>query len=166
MIKFLFILFVSFIGTFSVSAANYITTENLFDNSYTNNLIDLAESQITNFNNKNFVILRNNYDYYLIAAEKKNTTINDNNLVLDSSDVIRAIRTYNGSYSYVYSHITENSSSVSLNHFSISNIDTDFSVQSKRYDEYSFNYNLKNIGIFVFGLLFAIFLLKGRSFYL
>ena len=147
-----------------VYAATYTPTTNLFEGTQTNNLIDMANSQVDNFSNKKYVAFQIDNDYYLAISD--DFSINGNTIILNNSTLIRAIRNTGTSYNsyYDYSTITESTTSVNLNYIVISNIDTDKSVSSKRFDDYKFNIDLKNIGIFILGLCFAIFITKERKF--
>ena len=62
----LIFVFTMFLAVFNVSASSYTTDTNLFENSYSNNLIDMAQSNIDNFYTKDFVIFQNGYNYYII----------------------------------------------------------------------------------------------------
>lgn len=151
--------------SFQVDAATYTTDTNLFENSYTNNLIDMAETQIDNFNNKAYVIFQNSTNYYLVASNKDDITVSNNKITFVNSDIVRVLRVQNGyNYTYEYSSLSEQSTIVNINSIIISNIDTNMSVSSKRYNDYSYNSQMISIGIFVLGLLFAIFLTRERSF--
>lgn len=148
----------------STNAATYSSTANLFENSYSNNLIDMAVSQIDNFSNKSFVIFQTNTDYYLVASNKKDVTVTGNRVVMNNSDIVRVIRTYSGtSYVYSYSSLNESSTTINLSNIVISNLDTNYSVSSTRFDDYYFKSYLIKLCMFIVGLIFAIFLVKGRS---
>ena len=47
----------SLLSSIEVNASTYTTNNNLFENSYTNNLIDMAQTQIENINNMKFTIV-------------------------------------------------------------------------------------------------------------
>ena len=150
-----------FLAVFNVSASTYTTDTNLFENSYSNNLIDMAESNIDNFYTKDFVIFQSGYNYYLIVGD--DYSINNHNITFTNSTIIRAIRNQsNYNYYYDYSVITENSTSLNISNIIISNIDSDFSVSSSRFNSLRSNKYLINCGIMIIGLLFAIFLSRER----
>ena len=165
MIQIIFIIFTFISFNATVNAASYSSDTNLFENSYTNNLIDMAESQIDNFNNKSFIVFQSSYNYYLVASDKDKVTVNNNRAILTDSSIVRAIRVQDGyNYFYQYSTINESSTTININSIVVSNIDTSHSVKSKRFSDYSYNHNMTNIGIFVLGLMFAIFVTKERSY--
>lgn len=167
MIKFLLIIISICSCISSADAATYTTSNNLFENSYSNNLIDMANSQINNFSSKSYVIFQtNNYDYYLVASDKKDVSINGNSLAFTNSDIVRVIRSNSGSsyYNYVYSSFNESSTIVNLNNIVISNLDTSYSVSSSRFYDYYFRSYLIKLCIFILAIVFAIFLTKGRSY--
>lgn len=144
-------------------ASTYTPDTDLFENTYTNNLIDMAYSQIDNFSSKVYAILRVSDNYYLISSEE--ALVNGNQITMNNTVIIQAIRTQeNYSYYYTYNTIQENETIINVNNIIVSNIETSKSVSSKRYDEYKHNVNITNIGIFVLGLLFAIFVTKERSY--
>ena len=152
------LIFASFLFfPFVVNASTYTTTDNLFENSYTNNLIDMA--------NKKYAIIQINYDYYMITADKKDITINNNVITMNNTKIIRVIRTQNGyNYFYDYSTIEENTTTIYVNNIIVSNIDTSKSVSSTRYENYKQNYHNTWLLVFILGLVFAIFLTKERSY--
>lgn len=146
-----------------VKAQTYNSNTNLFENSYTNNLIDMAQSQIENFNNLNYIIIQNENNYYLIAS--KEIEITNNRITMNNTSIIQAIRTQNGyNYIYEYNYLTENQTIVNVNNIVVSNIKTNKSVSSKRYEDYKYYNTIKNIGIFVLGIVFAIFITKERNY--
>ena len=162
----IFATLVAIITITNVSALSYSSNTNLFENSYTNNLIDMANNQVNNFQNKYYVLFEFDYNYYLIVSNSKDYSFNNNNLTLNDTIVFSALRSNSG-YNYVYNYSVsiENQSSISVNDIVISNIPViTNSVSSKRYSEYSFYTNLKYIGILLIGLTFAIFLTKERSY--
>ncbi len=164
MIYLLLILFCSCISL-QVDAATYTCDTNLFENSYTNNLIDMAESQIDNFNNKSYIIFQNSYNYYLVSSDNDDVTVSGNRVTLSDSSIVRALRVQDGyNYFYQYSSLNESSTTININSIVVSNIDTSHSVRSKRFSDYVYNHNMTNIGIFVLGLIFAIFVTKERSY--
>lgn len=160
---FIFAIFSMFLGVFSVSAMEYTPNTNLFENSYSNNLIDMAVSQIDNFTAKNFVVFQIDYDYYLVVAD--DVTVNSYNLVFNNSTVIRAQRTSSGYNSYYdYSTYTETQTVVNTSYVLIGNVPVNRVVSSALFDNYLFNANVTRILIFLLGISFAAFLTKGRCF--
>ena len=149
----------------TVKASSYTTTENLFENTYTNNLIDMAQSQIDNITNKSYAIIQVNYDYYFIAADKKDVTVSGSTLVMGNTTIIRAIRNQS-SYSsyYTYDTLNEANTTIYANNIIVSNIDTSKSVSSKRFIDYLTNKNTQILLMFILGLVFAIFLTKERNY--
>ncbi len=146
-------------------AETYTSTENLFENNYTNNLIDMAQTQIKNFSDKKYVIVQSNYDYYLISSEKKDVSVSNQVITMNHTKIIKAIRTQSGYNTYYeYSTKEENSTTVQVNNIVVSNIDTSKSVNSKRADDYKNNYYTTWLLVFILGLVFAIFLTKERSY--
>ncbi len=162
--KYFIFLIISFIPFF-VNASTYTSTEDLFENSYSNNLIDMAQSRINDFNSKKYVILHSNYDYYLISSYEKDITVSGSTITFNNSSIIRAIRGNSSSgYRYTYSDINEANTVVKTSYIVISNLDTNYSVSSKRYEDFSFYNFFRSFGVFIIGLLFAIFLMKGRNY--
>lgn len=149
-----------------VNASTYTTTDNLFENSYTNNLIDMAQTQIENFTTKKYAIIQvNTYDYYLISANEKDVTVNGSKITMKNTSIIRVLRIQNGyNYYYDYSTLTESSTIINVNNIIVSNINTAKSVSSKRFDDYLSNKNEKMLLMFILGLLFAIFVTKERNY--
>lgn len=155
-----------FIFPLFVSASSYTTTDNLFENTYTNNLIDMAETQVFNISNKKYVIFQtNSYDYYMVTANKNDVSVNGTTITMNNTKIIRVLRTQNGyNYVYNYSTIEENSTTIYANHIIVSNIDTSHSVSSSRFENYKNNYHVTWLLVFILGLVFAIFLTKERSY--
>ena len=163
MIKFLIFLFLLVPGI--VNASSFSTTEDLFESTYSNNLIDMAETRVEDFNDKKFLIFRTDYDYYLVSSYEKDISISGNRVTFNNPTIVRVIRVQNGyNYQYVYSDYEESSTTVHLSHIVVSNIDTSYSISSKRYEDFKFYDLVKKLGIFILALLFAMFLLKGRSY--
>lgn len=160
---FLIFVFSMFLGVLSVSASTYTPTNNLFEGSYSNNLIDMAQSQIDNFINKKFVVFQIDYNYYLVTGE--DYLINGNSITFTDSTVFSAIRT-NSSYSstYEYNKSSESSTTINSNYIVISNTEFSKSISSKRFNEYWSESYAVLILIVILGLTFAIFVTKERSF--
>lgn len=158
-------IFSMFLGIFSVSASSYTSTNDLFENNYSNNLIDMAYNQIDNFVNKKFVIFQNDYNYYLIVSDRNDVAVSGNVINLQNATVYQAYRA-SGSYgSYVYTSYSDSNATVTLNNVGITNTSVSNSVTSKRFIDYRFNYYLPNMLILLIALVFAIFLTKGGGFY-
>ena len=157
-------LFLVFFSTVSVSASEFTPNTNLFENTYSNNLIDMANNQIENFSSKNFVIFQIDYDYYLVCSD--NVSVNSNNLVFTDSTIIRAIRTTSGGYNsyYDYSTITESNTVVNLSNVVISNIKANNTISSSKFNDYKFNHDITYVGTFILGIIFALFVTKERRF--
>lgn len=159
----LIFIFSMFLATLHTHAATYTTTDNLFENSYTNNLIDMAMTQVDNISTKKYVIFQINYDYYLVASDA--FTVTSNRITMNNTKIIRVLRVQNGyNYTYEYSTIEESSTTINVNNIVISNIDTSRSVSSSRFDNYINNKNTKYLLMFILGLVFAIFLTKERNY--
>lgn len=159
----LILVFIMFSFVKSVDAASYSPTDNLFDSSQADYLVQMANSQIENFTSLKYAIFQVNDDYYLVAG--KDVSVNSNSIVFTNSTVISAIRNDSSYYGrYTYNTSTEVSTTVSLNYILISNIDTDKSVTSSLFEDFKFKMNMVNIGIFVLGLCFAIFVTKERRY--
>lgn len=144
-------------------ADTYTTNNNLFENTYTNNLIDMAQTQIEHFNNKKYAIIQIDNSYYLFAS--KEVEVSGNKITMKNTEIIQAIRIQeNYNYYYEYTIKEENQTIINVNNIVVSNIDTSKSVSSKRYEDYKQNVNIKNIGIFILGIVFAIFITKERNY--
>ena len=162
--KYAFIfVFSMFLGILGVSATTYTPTDDLFDSTQSDYLIRMANSQIDNFTNLNYIIFQVEDNYYLVAG--KDIQINSGNVTFNNSIVISAIRnssSYYGYYSYNISE--ETTTTVNFSKFFISNIDTDKSISSELFNDFQFKMNMINIGIFILGLCFAIFVTKERRY--
>ncbi len=149
----------------AVNAGTYSTTDNLFENSYTNNLIDMAQSQIENIINKKYAIIQVNYDYYFISAKNEDVIVNGYNITLNDTKIIRAIRNQsNYNTFYTYDIINEPKTTIYANNIIVSNINTSKSVKSKRFDDYSSNRHIVILLMFLLGVCFAIFITKERKY--
>lgn len=158
----LLFVFSAFLGVLSVSASTYTPTNNLFEGTYSNNLIDMAQSQIDNFTNKKFVIFQVDYNYYLVTGD--DYSVAGNRITFNNSTIISAIRNSSGYSSYEYNKTNETSTTISTNYAVISNIDFPKAVASSRFEDY----RSKKYGVllltFILGLIFAIFITKERRF--
>lgn len=163
-LKHFMVLFLGVIFIENVSAATYSPTENLFENTQSNYLFYFANSQIDNFTNKNYVAFKVDNNYYLVSSDS--VSLSNNTLVFDNSTVISAVRETSGSYSYQYTYYTteEEKTTVGLNFVVLSNVDTSKSASSTIFEDFKYKKDLRNIGIFVLGLVFAIFITKERRY--
>lgn len=152
-----------FLGVLSVSASTYTPTTDSLDNSRLNSLIDMAYNQIDRFTDKKYATFQVDYDYYLVCSE--DVTVNSNNIVFNNATIIRAQRSQTGyNYYYDYSTYTETSAVVTLSYLITSNVPATKTIGSTKYDQYKHNKEILRIAVFVLGLLFAIFLVRGRSY--
>lgn len=147
-----------------VSAATYTPTANLFENSQTNYLFSLANSQVDNLYTKKYVAFQIDNNYYLVVADS--ATISANTITFDNSIIFSSIRDSTGSYSYQYSYSTfkESNTIVQANYIVVSNLNFSKSSSSSVFDELKHKKELINIGIFVLGLCFALFVTKERRY--
>lgn len=161
----LLFVFSLFIGIFNASASVYNPTVNSFENSYSNNLIDMAQSQVDNFINKKYVFFQVDTSYYLVVCDNDKYLVNGNIISMTDTTIFRAYRSStSGSYTYIYATSNESSTTVNANYTILSNIDSPKSVSSKRFSDYwSDSYNVL-ITMIIFGLVFAMFLSNGRSY--
>lgn len=160
--SFIFI-FSMFLGTFTVFASSYTPTNNMFENTYSNNLIDMANNQIDLFTSKKYAVFQIDNDYYLVCSNQ--VIINSNSLIFNDSTIIKATRTNSGYNSYYeYSTYTETQTSVYLSYVVISNVQANRTVSSSRFDDYKFSIDLLRLCMFILAIVFASFLLKERSF--
>lgn len=148
----------------NVFASTYVPTTNLFEGTQTNNLLDMANNQIDNFTSKKFVMFQSDYNYYLVVSD--DASINGNAITLNNSTIISALRSSGSSYNsyYDYSIISEDSTTINLDYIVISNIKANNTISSLHFDDFKFNIDIKNIGIFILGLCFALFITKERKF--
>lgn len=162
--KYAFIfVFSMFLGILGVSATTYTPTDDLFDSTQSDYLIRMANSQIDNFTNLNYIIFQVEDNYYLVAG--KDIQINSGNVTFTNSIVISAIRNSSSYYGYYsYNIFEETTITVNFSKFFISNIDTDKSISSELFNDFQFKMNMINIGIFILGLCFAIFVTKERRY--
>ena len=159
----LIFVFSMFLATLGVNAATYTPTDNLFESTQSNYLIQMANSQIDNFTNLDYVIFQVDNNYYLVAGN--DVSVNSNSVVFTNSTVISAIRNDSSYYGrYTYNTFNESSTTIYLGYVIQSNVDTDKSVSSSLFEEYRFRVDLVNIGIFILGLCFAIFVTKERRY--
>lgn len=147
-----------------VNAATYVPTTNLFEGTYSNNLFDMANNQIDNFTSKNYVIFQIDYNYYLVISD--DVSFNESSITLNNSTIISAIRNTGSSYNSYYEYYTtsEDITTISLSYMVISNIKTSKTITGNRFEEYKFKRDIKNVGIFILGICFAIFITKERKF--
>lgn len=162
-VSFILVLLGVFLLNEEVYAATYTPTDNLFSSTQSDYLLDMANNQIDNFYNTDFVIFQIDNNYYLVSGDH---TINSNSITFNNSTIISAVRSSQGGYynNYVYSVTTEESTTVNLNYVVISNINSKNTVSSDKFIDYEFKKNLINIGIFILGLCFAIFITKERRY--
>lgn len=157
------IIFAIFCFVKPVSAASYSPTDNLFDSSQADYLVQIANSQIPNFTSLKYAIFQVDDNYYLVAG--KDVSVNSNSIVFTNSTVISAIRNDSSYYGrYTYNTLNEVSTTVYLNYIIQSNVETPKSVTSSLFEDFKFKMNMVNIGIFVLGLCFAIFVTKERRY--
>lgn len=157
-------IFVSIFMFSSVRAATYTPSQNLYDSTQANYLINMAYNQVKNFTKQKFVVFQVDNDYYLVTSSDYNVA--NNSVTFNNSTIIRAIRNTSGSYYnyYSYATTTENSTSISLSFVVISNIAMTNSISNSTFDDLKYHNDIRNIGIFVLGLCFALFLTKERRF--
>ena len=148
-----------------VNASTYLTTNDLFETSYSNNLIDMANTQIENFTSKNYAIIQIDYNYYLISANKKDVSVSGNVISMENTVIISAIRNQSG-YNTYYSYNTSNEAKTIIyaNNIIVSNIETPKSISSKRYHDYMYDKNFIYMLIFILAITFATFLTKERNY--
>lgn len=159
----LIFVFSMFLATLGVNAATYTPTDNLFDSTQSNYLIQMANSQIDNFTSLDYVIFKVDNNYYLVAG--KEGIVNNNTINFNQSTIISAIRNSSSYYNYYnYNIFEENSTTINLDYVVLSNVDSNKSVSSSLFEEYRFRVDLVNIGIFILGLCFAIFVTKERRY--
>ena len=161
---FIFLVLGVFILNEKVYAGTYTPTDNLFSSTQSDYLLDMANSQIDNFYSKKFVIFQIDNNYYLVAGT--DYTFTETSITFSDSTIISAIRDNDGGYYsyYDYSIYTESSTTINLNYVVISNIQTSNTVSSDKFSDIEFRKNMINIGIFVLGLCFAIFITKERRY--
>lgn len=159
----LIFVFSMFLATLGVNAATYTPTDNLFDSTQSNYLIQMANSQIDNFTSLDYVIFKVDNNYYLVAG--KEGIVYNNTINFNQSTIISAIRNSSSYYNYYnYNIFEENSTTINLDYVVLSNVDSNKSVSSSLFEEYRFRVDLVNIGIFILGLCFAIFVTKERRY--
>lgn len=155
--------FSMFLGILSVNASTYTPTTNLFEGTYSNNLIDMSQSQVDNFMTKKFVLFQVDYNYYLVVGDEY--TINGNSITFTDAKVFSAVRT-NSSYNSTYEYSSHNESSTTINssYVVISNTEFSKSITSKRFNDYRNDYYTVALLTLIGGLVFAIFVTKERRF--
>lgn len=161
--SFLFILLLGVVFVGKVNAQTYSPTSDLFENSQTNNLLSLANNYIDNFYSKKFVIFQIDNNYYLVSSS--DVVVQDDYFKFNNASIVYILRNNSG-YSSYYSYYFSNESEtiVNKNYIVISNIYSDKTSSSTKFEEYQFRKYLCNIGIFILGLIFAIFLTKERRY--
>lgn len=147
-----------------VYAGTYTPTENLFSSTQSDYLMDMANNQIDNFYNQGFVIFQIDNNYYLVSSS--DYVSNENSITFTNSTIISSTRSNEGGYYsyYNYSVFSESSTTVNLDYVVISNINANNTVSSDKFIDYEFKRNLINLGIFILGLCFALFVTKERSY--
>lgn len=149
--KISFLLILSFFMCGFVNAQSYSTTDDLTDNSITEDIFNYAYSQIDNFIYKDYILLRNDNDYYLFSFKDNYKT----------SVVLHFTYNYNNSSYTIYD---DNNVNLNLNHLFLSNKTYNHSITSSYFLElYNSKYNIL-FNVFIVGLLFAIFLNRERKF--
>lgn len=145
-----------------VNAQTYSPTTNLFENTQTNYLLYMANSQVANFTNKDYVAFQIDNNYYLVIGDYN--SVSNNNLILDNCTIFSATRETNGTYSYnyVYNKSEESSTTINLNYNIVSNINTTKSSTSTTFEDLKYQNETTVIITFILGILFALFLLNGR----
>lgn len=159
----LFIGVILFANVNEVKASTYTNTDNLFTSTQASYLLDMAINQVDNFHTKKYVIVEADNNYYLVSGS--DVTINSNSITFTDSTIISAIRNSSGYQGYYTYNITnEASTTVYLNFIGISNIETSNTVASSDFNDFQFKMNIVNLGIFILGLCFAIFITKERRY--
>lgn len=163
-IFFIISIFLAIFSFVNVSASTYTPNTNLFEGTYSNNLIDMAINQVDNFYNKKFVVFQIDNNYYLVTGDESSS--NGNIITFTNSTIFSAIRNVSGGYNsyYEYSKSNESSTTVNAYYVVISNINIPKSVTSSRFENLKTNVFIENTLIFILGLVFAIFLTRERSF--
>ena len=146
-----------------VNATTYSPTDNLFDSTHADYLIQMANSQIDNFTSLKYAVFQVDDNYYLVTG--KDVEITNNSIVFTNSIVISAVR-YDSSYygRYTYNTSNETSTTVFLGYVIQSNVETEKSVTSTLFNDFQYKMNVVNIGIFVLALCFAMFVTKERRY--
>lgn len=153
----------SFIFLPNLNASTYVPTDNLFTSTQSDNLLRMANSQIPNFTNLNYIIFKIEDNYYLVASD--NYTLNSNSITLTDTTIISAIRGTSSYYGYYsYNRTNEDTTTINLDYIVISNIDTNKSVTSELFNDFKFKHNVVVLITFILGLIFAIFLLRDRRY--
>lgn len=159
----LFLILFSFIFLPNLNASTYVPTDNLFENTQSNNLIRMGSSQIRDFLTNYYIVFQVDDNYYLVSSD--NYTLNSNSITLTDTTIISAIRgtsSYYGYYSYIT--INEDTTTINLDYIVISNIDTNKSVSSELFNDLKFQTEIIILITFILGLIFAIFLLRDRRY--
>ena len=159
----LILLFCMFSFVKSVNATTYSPTDNLFDSTQADYLIQMANSQIDNFTSLKYAVFQVDDNYYLVTG--KDVEITNNSIVFTNSTVISAIRNDSSYYGrYTYNTSNETSTTVFLGYVIQSNVETEKSVTSPLFNDFQYKMNVVNIGIFVLALCFAMFVTKERRY--
>ena len=162
LLYFCLILF-SFIFLPNLNASTYVPTDNLFTSTQSDNLLRMANSQIPNFTNLNYIIFKIEDNYYLVASD--NYILNTNSITLTDTTIISAIRGTSSYYGYYsYNRTNEDTTIINLDYIVISNIETNKSVTSELFNDFKFEHNVVILITFILGLIFAIFLLRDRRY--
>ena len=154
-------LFIAFFAIKSVSASTYSSNTNLFEGTYSNNLIDMAKTQVDNFIDKKFIIIQYDQNYYLVTADE--FVVDGNTITFINSTIFSAVR-YSSGYNiyYEYSSFKEANTIVYANNICISNLDFPRAVSSSRFEKYQTDSYTIRVLMFLLGGVFAIFLTKER----
>ena len=149
--KISFLISICFFCCCFVNAQSYSTTDNLTDNNTTQIIFNLANNQISDFLYKDYIMIRNDNDYYLFSFDDDFT----------KSVVLHYSYNYNNSSYNIYN---DNNVSISFNDLFLSNKKYNNSVTSSYYEELYNNEYFIYFFIVITGLLFAIFLNRERKY--
>lgn len=158
--KIILIIMLSIIGITQVKAQNYSTTADTTENTYTNNLIGMATNDKTIYKDQ-YVILRENDNYILVTGK---LTLQNNLITGNDTKVYKATRTANGyNYYYEYTKNNESQTSIIVNNLIQTNINGTTTSSSNLIDEIRQREIEQNVFKIIIGILFGIFLIKGRT---
>lgn len=140
------------------------SNQDIFESTTTTNLLSYAENNIENFSQKNYIIIENDYNYYLIAFKDYELSNNGNTIIMYNTDILNYIRVGSGySYTYNLTQSNEESTTYNINNLYLSNLDLRKSSKPLNFENYKDSHSILKLLIFILGLVFALFLTRERT---
>lgn len=140
------------------------SNQDIFESTTTTNLLSYAENNIENFSQKNYIIVENDYNYYLISFKDYDLSNNDSTITMYNTDILSYIRVGSGyGYTYNLTQNSEESTTYNMNNLYLSNLDLRKSSKPLNFENYKNSHSILKLLIFILGLIFALFLTRERT---